>query len=99
MRRAATNNIIFKSVLAIASRQCANLGLIHSEKAEAYHNDCFNALILILNSGPDIADDDLFAAMIMLRTKEEFDSKFFIHFCLIEMILHVNSSMFSKFWF
>lgn len=66
--------ILLNAVYATASRHLSNLGRFHPEDADKFHDNCMGELIPSLNDDVSaILDDNLFAATVVLRTKEEMD--------------------------
>jgi hypothetical protein len=47
-----------------------------SDRASVYHASCMDELIPSLTSTTAIHDDELFSAIVILRTKEEFDGTY-----------------------
>ena len=70
----ASSDILLQAIYALASRQLSNLGRFDPAAAEAYHEKCMRVLIHALEPSSATVKDHLFAATVILRTKEEFDS-------------------------
>lgn len=74
VQMATSCDLLLRAICALASRQLSNLGRFDPAKAETYHENCMAALIEALEPSSTIIKDYLFAATVILRTKEEFDS-------------------------
>ncbi|OCL03330.1 hypothetical protein AOQ84DRAFT_152074 [Glonium stellatum] len=72
-RRAAYVPVIMNAILASASRHVAFVSKIEDTESAKYHNKCLENLIPILDNPLDILDENLFAAIIILRQYEELD--------------------------
>ncbi len=75
VRKAHVSPILLKAVLALSSRHLATIANFDSSKAERYSEECVQEMIVCLANRVESMNDDLFAATIILRTKEEMDGK------------------------
>ncbi|KIW51350.1 hypothetical protein PV05_10083 [Exophiala xenobiotica] len=74
VRKAHVSPILLKAVLALSSRHLATIANFDSSKAERYSEECVQEMIVCLANRVESMNDDLFAATIILRTKEEMDA-------------------------
>ncbi|KAN0099556.1 hypothetical protein V8E51_013331 [Hyaloscypha variabilis] len=72
-RRAGNVPVILNAILASASRHIAWISKIEDTESGRYHDKCLQILIPLLDSPVDVLDDNLFAAIIILRQYEEYD--------------------------
>lgn len=75
VRKAHVSPILLNAVLALSSRHLATISSFDSKKADQYSEKCVGEMICCLASRVDSMNDELFAATIILRTKEEMDGK------------------------
>ncbi|KAK5958101.1 hypothetical protein OHC33_001291 [Knufia fluminis] len=74
IRKAPTSPILLTAILALASRHLATVSSFDSKIADHYSEECTTEMISCLNNRDESKNDDLFAATIILRTKEEMDA-------------------------
>ena len=74
-RRSSKSRLLLKAIHALASRHLTNLSQLEPERAEHYHNECMNDLIPRLTNPEVLVDDHIFAATVILRTKEEMEGE------------------------
>ncbi|PVH79738.1 hypothetical protein DL98DRAFT_630800, partial [Cadophora sp. DSE1049] len=72
-RRAAFIPVIMNAILASAARHSAFITATADTISEAYHNKCLQILIPVLDDPCDVLDENLCAAIIILRQYEEYD--------------------------
>ncbi|KAG4431765.1 hypothetical protein IFR05_012741 [Cadophora sp. M221] len=72
-RRAAFVPVIMNAILASAARHTALISGTADTISETYHNKCLQILIPILDDPCDVLDENLCAAIIILRQYEEYD--------------------------
>ncbi|RDW77873.1 hypothetical protein BP5796_05725 [Coleophoma crateriformis] len=82
-RRASHVPVILNAILASASRHIAFVSKTEDTASAKYHDACLQLLIPVLNGSLDVLDENLFAAIIILRQYEEFDGGF-VWACAIE---------------
>lgn len=75
IRKAPTSPILLTAILALASRHLATVSSFDSKIADHYSEECTTEMISCLNNRDESKNDDLFAATIILRTKEEMDGQ------------------------
>ena len=75
VRKAHVVPVLLKAVLALSSRHLTTVSNFESKKADQYSEDCVSEMIRCLAHCVDSMNDHLFAATIILRTKEELDGK------------------------
>ncbi|RDW85299.1 hypothetical protein BP6252_02889 [Coleophoma cylindrospora] len=74
-RRASHVPVILNAILASASRHIAFVSKTEDTASAKYHDACLQLLIPVLNGSLDVLDENLFAAIIILRQYEEFDER------------------------
>lgn len=74
-RRAAFVPVIMNAILASAARHTALISGTADTISEMYHNKCLQILIPVLDDPCDVLDENLCAAIIILRQYEEYDGK------------------------
>ena len=74
-RRAAFIPVIMNAILASAARHFAFVSGTPDTISEAYHNKCLQILIPVLDDPCDVLDENLCAAIIILRQYEEYDGE------------------------
>ena len=93
VRKARVSPILLNAVLALSSRHLATVSYFDSKKADQYSEKCVREMILCLASRVDNTNDDLFAATIILRTKEEMDGEFIFLFTFLQHLHLVRSHL------
>ena len=63
------------AILASASRHIAWISKVEDTESGKYHDKCLQILIPLLDNPVNVLDDNLFAAMVVLRQYEEYDGK------------------------
>ncbi|GAW13068.1 hypothetical protein ANO14919_024460 [Xylariales sp. No.14919] len=71
--RASTCHTLLNAILAIAARHLSHTTDFDPLASNRYHNECLKYLIPMMNHSSAIADENLFAATIILRMLEEMD--------------------------
>lgn len=61
------------AILASASRHIAWISKVEDTESGNYHDKCLQILIPLLDSPVNVLDENLFAAIIILRQYEEYD--------------------------
>ncbi|CAK7265188.1 hypothetical protein SEPCBS57363_001453 [Sporothrix epigloea] len=74
-QRAATCTVLLNAILALSSKHLAHLGNFDRYASDHYHQECLNVLIPMLSNEDAAADENLFAATIILRVWEEMEYK------------------------
>ncbi|KAL1906886.1 hypothetical protein Sste5344_007330 [Sporothrix stenoceras] len=74
-QRAANCTVLLNAILALSSKHLAHLGNFDRYASDHYHQECLNALIPMLSHEDTAADENLFAATIILRVWEEMEFK------------------------
>ncbi|CAK7201388.1 hypothetical protein SEUCBS139899_004092 [Sporothrix eucalyptigena] len=74
-QRAATCTVLLNAILALSSKHLAHLGNFDRYASDHYHQECLNVLIPMLSHEDTAADENLFAATIILRVWEEMEFK------------------------
>ena len=64
------------AILALSSKHLAHLGNFDRYASDHYHQECLNVLIPMLSNEETAADENLFAATIILRVWEEMECMF-----------------------
>ncbi|KAF2966074.1 hypothetical protein GQX73_g7503 [Xylaria multiplex] len=71
--RASTCHTLLNAILAIAARHLSHTTDFDPLASNRYHDECLKYLIPMMNHSSAIADENLFAATIILRMLEEMD--------------------------
>ncbi|KJR89525.1 ARCA-like protein [Sporothrix schenckii 1099-18] len=74
-KRAATCTVLLNAILALSSKHLAHIGNFDRYASDRYHQECLNVLIPMLSHEDTAADENLFAATIILRVWEEMEFK------------------------
>lgn len=72
-QRAANCAVLLNAILALSSKHLAHLGNFDRYASDHYHQECLNVLIPMLSHEDTAADENLFAATIILRVWEEME--------------------------
>lgn len=67
--------MIMNAILASAARHIAFISGTTDTTSEKYHNKCLQILIPVLDDPGDVLDENLCAAIIILRQYEEYDGQ------------------------
>ncbi|KAI1306156.1 hypothetical protein F5Y03DRAFT_142852 [Xylaria venustula] len=71
--RASTCHTLLNAILAIAARHLSHTTDFDPLASNRYHDECLKHLIPMMNHSSAVADENLFAATIILRMLEEMD--------------------------
>ncbi|KAI0802695.1 hypothetical protein GGR55DRAFT_411448 [Xylaria sp. FL0064] len=71
--RASTCHTLLNAILAIAARHLSHTTDFDPLASNRYHDECLKQLIPMMNHSSAVADENLFAATIILRMLEEMD--------------------------
>ncbi|KAI8950039.1 hypothetical protein F4801DRAFT_550749 [Xylaria longipes] len=71
--RASTCHTLLNAILAIAARHLSHTTDFDPLASNRYHDECLKYLIPMMNHSSAVADENLFAATIILRMLEEMD--------------------------
>ncbi|KAI0505999.1 hypothetical protein F5B22DRAFT_625799 [Xylaria bambusicola] len=71
--RASTCHTLLNAILAIAARHLSHTTDFDPLASNRYHDECLKHLIPMMNHSSAIADENLFAATVILRMLEEMD--------------------------
>ncbi|KAI1822147.1 hypothetical protein F4861DRAFT_532414 [Xylaria intraflava] len=71
--RAATRHTLLNAIFAIAARHLSHTTDFDPLASNRYHDECLKYLIPMMNHSSAVADENLFAATIILRMLEEMD--------------------------
>ncbi|KAK5628751.1 hypothetical protein RRF57_004466 [Xylaria bambusicola] len=71
--RASTCHTLLNAILAIAARHLSHTTDFDPLASNRYHDECLRHLIPMMNHSSAIADENLFAATVILRMLEEMD--------------------------
>ncbi|KAI3322389.1 hypothetical protein HD806DRAFT_123611 [Xylariaceae sp. AK1471] len=71
--RASTCHTLLNAIFAIAARHLSHTTDFDSLASNRYHDECLKYLIPTMNHSSAVADENLFAATIILRMLEEMD--------------------------
>ncbi|TGJ78606.1 hypothetical protein E0Z10_g10159 [Xylaria hypoxylon] len=71
--RASTCHTLLNAILAVAARHLSHTTDFDPLASNRYHDECLKYLIPMMNHYSAVADDNLFAATIILRMLEEMD--------------------------
>ncbi|TLS30026.1 hypothetical protein PpBr36_03195, partial [Pyricularia pennisetigena] len=72
-RRAGTCPVLLNAIFALAARHLSHTSGYDHFAANRYHDMCLNSLIPLLQHGVGFSDENLFAAIIILRVLEEME--------------------------
>ncbi|KAH7372144.1 hypothetical protein BKA64DRAFT_263637 [Cadophora sp. MPI-SDFR-AT-0126] len=72
-RRAAHIPVLMNAILASAARHISFISGTKDTISEKYHHECLQILIPVLDNPCDVLDENLCAAIIILRQYEEYD--------------------------
>lgn len=81
--RAGTCPILLNAIFALSSRHLSHTSDFDPLASNRYHNECLKVLIPMLNHAATVADENLFAATIILRVLEEMEGKLLAHFLIL----------------
>jgi hypothetical protein len=73
--RAGTCHTLLNAILAIAARHLSHTTDFDSLASNRYHDECLKQLIPMMDHSSAVADENLFAATVILRMLEEMDGK------------------------
>lgn len=73
--RASTCHTLLNAILAIAARHLSHTTDFDPLASNRYHDECLKYLIPMMNHSSAVADENLFAATIILRMLEEMDGR------------------------
>ncbi|KAI1118511.1 hypothetical protein F5Y14DRAFT_438495 [Nemania sp. NC0429] len=71
--RASTCHTLLNAILAIAARHLSHTTDFDQLASNRYHDECLKYLIPMMNHSSAVADENIFAATIILRMLEEMD--------------------------
>ncbi|KAJ2981596.1 hypothetical protein NUW58_g6651 [Xylaria curta] len=74
--RASTCHTLLNAILAIAARHLSHTTDFDPLASNRYHDECLKSLIPMMNHSSAVADENLFAATIILRMLEEMDGSY-----------------------
>jgi hypothetical protein len=72
-QRASNCRILLNAIFALAARHLSQTDDYDPLASNHYHQECLKCLIPVLDDAATIADENLFAATIILRVMEEMD--------------------------
>ncbi|KAF1729762.1 hypothetical protein CRV24_010302 [Beauveria bassiana] len=74
--RAMSSPTLRNAIFALSSRHLSLRGQFDEYASTRYHQECLRQLSSVSHGSPDLLDDNLLAATILLRTLEELDGQF-----------------------